>query len=110
MKKKNQHRTKNPKLGTQKNDKESRRSDSSFVRLITTSRDISPYLGLGVQLAASILVFLFLGRWVDGKLGTEPLFMLIGAFIGAAGGMLSFIRAVLKQDEKMKREKQKHKN
>lgn len=110
MKNNNRHRNKNPKPDSQKNDKDSRRSDSSFVRLISTSRDISPYLGLGVQLAASILVFLFLGRWVDGKLGTEPVFMIIGAFIGAAGGMISFIRAVLKQDEKMKREKQKHKN
>lgn len=72
---------------------------SSFVRLLATSRDIGPYLGLGLQLAVSILVFLFLGRWVDGKLDTYPLFLIIGAFIGAAGGMYSFIRAVLKNEE-----------
>ncbi len=93
-------------MGSQKSDKERESSHSSFARLITTSRDISPYLGLGLQLAASILVFLFLGRWVDGKLGTEPVFMIIGAFIGAAGGMISFIRTVLKHDERLKREKQ----
>jgi len=40
-----------------------------------------------------------LGRWVDGKLDTYPLFLIIGAFIGAAGGMYSFIRAVLKNEE-----------
>lgn len=83
-------------------------SRSSLVRLLASTRDISPYLGLGLQLAASILVFLFLGRWVDGKLGTYPLFMVIGAFIGAAGGMISFIRTVLKHEEKLKRNKDRN--
>lgn len=95
-------------MGSQKNDKNKDSSRSSLVQLLATSRDISPYLGLGLQLAASILVFLFLGRWVDGKLDTYPVFMIIGAFVGAAGGMISFIRTVLKHEERIKRKKKQN--
>lgn len=100
-------RNKKPERVIRKNDNERESSRPSFVRLLATTRDISPYLGLGLQLAASILVFLFLGRWVDGKLGTYPVFLIIGAFIGAAGGMISFIRTVLKHEESIKRKKTK---
>jgi F0F1-type ATP synthase assembly protein I len=82
------------------------RSASSY--LIGTSRDITPYIGLGLQLAVSIVVFLFFGRLVDSWLGTDPVFMVIGAFIGCAGGMISVIRTVLKHDEIKKRKKQPH--
>lgn len=95
-------------MDSQKDDKERKNNRSSFVHLLATSRDISPYLGLGLQLAASILVFLFLGRWIDGKLNTYPVFMIIGAFIGAAGGMISFIRTVLKHEERIKRTKKQN--
>jgi ATP synthase protein I len=108
MQNNNKRRNKNPNMSSSKNDKEPDSSRSSFVHLLATSRDITPYLGLGLQLAASILVFLFLGRWVDGKLGTYPVFMIIGAFIGAAGGMISFIRTVLRHEESKKRKKTEH--
>lgn len=51
--------------------------------------------GVGLQFAASILVFLFLGKWLDGKLGTEPWLMVIGVFLGAAGGFYSMYRKLL---------------
>ncbi len=51
--------------------------------------------GVGLQFAASILVFLFLGKWLDGKLGTAPWLMVIGVFLGAAGGMYSMYLKLL---------------
>lgn len=56
------------------------------------------FAGLGVQMAASILVFVFLGLWLDGKAGTEPLFTILGAFIGFGGTMWTLIRALNKGD------------
>jgi F0F1-type ATP synthase assembly protein I len=47
---------------------------------------------LGIQLAASILVFVFGGRWLDERLGTEVLFTLVGAVLGFGGFMWSLIR------------------
>jgi len=47
------------------------------------------YMGLGMTLTMSVVFFLGVGWWVDSKLGTTPLFMVIGAFVGAAAGFYS---------------------
>lgn len=60
------------------------------------------YLGLGLQFAASILLFLFLGRWLDRRFGTEPWLLLIGVFVGAGAAFYSIYRqlmADLKREE-----------
>ena len=65
------------------------------------------YAGLGVQLAAAILVFVFLGQWLDRKLGTQALFTILGAFVGFGGTMWSLIRRLNREnreDEAKKRE------
>ena len=43
-------------------------------------------------MAAAVVFFFFLGRWLDAKFGTEPWCMLIGALIGIGGGLYNFIR------------------
>lgn len=53
------------------------------------------YMGLGIQFAGSILVFLWLGQWVDRKLGTGGLFVLIGVFIGAGAAFYSMYRNLM---------------
>ena len=44
------------------------------------------YLGYGLTLAGSTFLVLVGGQALDGKLGTGPLFTLLGAFVGAAAG------------------------
>lgn len=64
--------------------------------------------GMGLQFALSILLFVWVGQWVDGKLGTTPLFLVLGAFIGAAAGFTSIYRkltADLKRHEQQRRER-----
>ena len=50
------------------------------------------YAGLGVELAAAVALFTLAGWWVDGRFGTEPWGILIGAFIGLGGGMYNLVR------------------
>lgn len=57
------------------------------------------YAGLGVQLAASIVVFVFAGQWLDRRLGTAGIFTIAGAFVGFGGTMYSLIRQLSKKDE-----------
>lgn len=52
-------------------------------------------LGVGLQFAGAILLFLFVGRWVDGRLGTEPWFLLIGVLVGAVAGFVSLYRQLV---------------
>ena len=56
------------------------------------------HAGLGVQLAASILVFVFLGQWLDRKAGTGGLFTILGAFLGFGGTMYALIRSLNRGD------------
>lgn len=53
------------------------------------------YMGLGLTWALSTLLFLLAGWWLDGKVGTTPLFMILGAFVGASAGFYSLYRHVV---------------
>ena len=57
------------------------------------------YAGLGVQLAASILVCVLIGQWADRKLGTGGLFTIVGAFLGFGGTMYSVVRQLSRKDD-----------
>jgi F0F1-type ATP synthase assembly protein I len=58
------------------------------------SAEFAPYLTLGLQLAISVVVFFFVGRWLDGQFGTSPWLMIGGLLIGTAGGFIQFFRTV----------------
>jgi ATP synthase protein I len=47
-------------------------------------REAGPYLGLGTSLAASVLVGLGAGYWLDSKLDTAPALFLAGGVLGMA--------------------------
>jgi ATP synthase protein I len=61
-----------------------------------TYREIGPYLGLGMQLAITVAVMVFLGIWLDGKFSTTPILTVIFAFLGVIAGMYNFIKSVIK--------------
>ena len=50
------------------------------------------FAGIGFQFAAAILVFVFLGVWLDRRLGTAPWLLIVCVFVGAAGGFYSMYR------------------
>ena len=56
--------------------------------------NVSTYAGAGLQFAFGIVLFLLLGRWADRHLGTGPLFLILGVFIGAFGGFYSMYRRI----------------
>ena len=65
------------------------------------------YSHLGFTFVAAVLLFFFAGYWLDGKIGTQPLFAIIGAFIGAAGGFINLIKIMnqIQRDEEAKENK-----
>lgn len=73
--------------------------------LTKTYRDIGPYLGLGTQLAATIVLMFFLGRWLDDYLDIKPWLTISFSFLGGFAGIYNFIKTVLIQNEKQKSEK-----
>jgi F0F1-type ATP synthase assembly protein I len=58
-------------------------------------RQVAPYMGIGIEFTAAILLCLWAGWWVDGRFGTGPAFTLIGAFLGMSAGFYNLYRAVV---------------
>jgi F0F1-type ATP synthase assembly protein I len=59
-------------------------------------KDIGPYIGLGMQLAVTVTIMVFLGVWIDGAVNTKPVLTIIFSFLGVFAGLYTFIKQVLK--------------
>jgi F0F1-type ATP synthase assembly protein I len=75
-------------------------------------KDIGSYSTVGLDLALSILVGLFAGRWLDQKLGTHQWLTLVGVGFGIAAGARTVWRALqranreaLEQEEQDRKER-----
>ena len=63
--------------------------------------------GLGMQFVLAILLFLFLGKWLDERFGTTPWLLIAGVFLGAGASFYSIYRRLMadqkREDEARKR-------
>lgn len=59
-------------------------------------KEVTPYLGLGLQLAITVTVMSLLGVWLDGKFDTSPILTISLSFLGVFAGMYNFIKSVTK--------------
>lgn len=59
--------------------------------------DVSPWAlaGLGMQFAVAIVMFVYLGNWLDRRLDTAPLFLLGGVLLGGGGTFYSGYRRIM---------------
>jgi ATP synthase protein I len=73
----------------------SKEEEEQYSKVTKYYKEVGPYLGIGLQLAATVVLMFFLGRWIDSLAGTDPLFMLIFALFGIAAGIYNFIKTVL---------------
>ncbi len=73
--------------------------------LTKTYKDIGPYLGLGTQLAASIVLMFFFGRWLDQYFDTEPWLTIFFSLFGGFAGIYNVIKATLLLNKKQQSEK-----
>lgn len=65
-------------------------------------KEIGPYLGLGTQLAATIGLLGYVGYFLDEKIGTYPLFLIIFLILGSAVGIYNFIKTTINLSKKKK--------
>ncbi len=59
-------------------------------------REVGPYLGLGMQLAITVTVMVFVGIWLDEKFDLSPVFTIVFASLGIFAGLYNFIKSVIK--------------
>ena len=54
------------------------------------------YSAILSQLVGSVLIGVFTGMWLDDKIGTAPLFLIICLFVGLAVGVWAMLQTVRK--------------
>lgn len=82
------------------NDRKKDKFPEQFGRSV---RALSDYLGIGVQIASSFALFVLLGYWADSKLGTSPLLLLVGVFVGMVGMVLVLMKTIRQADRNHER-------
>lgn len=55
-------------------------------------REAAPYLGLGTALATTVGLLIALGFWLDGWMGTRPVFALVFGLLGVVLALVQFVR------------------
>lgn len=53
---------------------------------------------VGIELAVSVMIGLFFGRWLDGRIGTAPWMMILFLCLGFTAGLRSIYRFVRQAD------------
>ncbi len=66
---------------------------------------VAPYLTLGAQLAITVVVFFFIGKYSDEYFGTKPWLMILLIMVGVVGGMIKFFRTVIELSKKEENER-----
>ncbi len=71
-----------------------------------TSDEVSPWAlpGLGTQFFASILLFVWVGNWLDRRFDSAPLFLLSGVFLGGGGSFYLSYRQLTKPRDSDRRD------
>jgi hypothetical protein len=57
------------------------------------------YAGLGVQMAVSLLLFVWIGQWADRRFETGGVLTVVAAFVGFGGPMYWLIRSLRQKDD-----------
>jgi ATP synthase protein I len=73
------------------------KKDKGFI---DSFRDVGPYLGLGLQLAVTVTIMVFVGIWLDEKFNSKPILIIVCSIFGIFAGMYNFIKTVLKSSKK----------
>ena len=90
---------------SQKNSEKNKSSLKDILSrpLIKVDNKVAQYSGLGITLTVTILIFFWIGKWIDGMAGTTVVFTLIMTFIGFAAGFYSFYLNIKKLTEEDKK-------
>lgn len=65
---------------------------------------------LGLEIVLSVMIGFFGGRWLDGKLGTDPYLSVLGFFFGCGAAVKSLLRTMKEMQAVTAREEKEHGN
>lgn len=66
----------------------------------STMAQVGRHAGYGITIAASAALFAWVGTLLDDRLGTRPLFVILGAFLGFGAGFYNMYRHLVLESSK----------
>ena len=57
-------------------------------------KSLGPLIGSGSQLAVTMIVFVLIGKYIDDKNNTYPMWIMIFSFLGIIIGLYGFIKTI----------------
>lgn len=91
-------------------DAKKRRPDESRPAGLDNWRGVGSYGTLGLEIVLSICLGFFGGRWLDGKLGTEPWLSVLGFVFGVGAAIKAVMRAMREMAAEAAREEREQGN
>ncbi len=76
--------------------------DKTLTKLAKAYQELSVYLGLGIQMAATIVLMFFAGKWLDEYFDFSPVLTIVFSLIGGFAGIYNFIHTTMNIDNKSK--------
>lgn len=76
--------------------------DKTLTKLAKAYQEMSVYLGLGVQMAATIILMFFLGKWLDDYFEISPALTIAFSALGGFAGIYNFIHSTINIANKSK--------
>jgi len=76
--------------------------DKTLTKLAKAYQEMSVYLGLGIQMAATIVIMFFLGKWLDDYFDAKPILTITFSLFGGFAGIYNFIHTTINIDKKPK--------
>ena len=69
--------------------------DSDGRKVLRSYAKAGAFINIGFQFAAAIAIGLFGGLWIDERLSTSPLFLILGILLGIGSGFYSIYKATV---------------
>lgn len=76
-------------------DEAARATRASDAEVVAAGMSGLGFAGLGVQFAASLLLSYYAGQWLDRRLGTAPVFLLVLVFVGGGASFYAMYRQMM---------------
>lgn len=73
--------------------------DDSKKEFKDSLKDYAPYIGLGLQLAVTIGIMVYIGYILDKHFNTEPILIIVCSAIGIFAALYNFIKTVMKSEK-----------
>ena len=90
----------NPSLPNSESSPDDKRTGGAASSWQKSFQIAAPYLGLGMQMVLTMVLFVAAGHFLDGRLGTAPWLLLAGALLGMVVLFVYLLRLAGKLSQK----------